>query len=361
MSESPKPKTSADYAMILATPPRNNRMVNLRPQTPSSSLITSPVTISPKASPYTQNPKYQDKPTSQNIIILEPDWENLPKSTILKKVFPEGFYYIPDDIHKTRTFYEFILVDSKSAEITHFSKNNSTTTYSKILIKRVITPEEWNQHLFTSKTFSEAFVPQTYHYMDYQTAWYNTLFYEEFNHSWFIYFSKQCPRLPRWFQTNWFDFFGPSPEILPKEIQDAYHYYQTLHKNPDEMAKISYTKIFGLCWIFCWKFDLHREKPVPYLKRKFMIKWWPKFEISRANIEIVKSHFKIKDKDKAISLSLPTRKEALFAMLEKETDPLKIVKIAQEISRITSEKASNSGSDLDPLNEDDCFGIELEG
>ena len=83
MSESPKPKTSADYAMILATPPKNNRMVNLRPQTPSSSLITSPVTISLKASPYTQNPKYQDKPTSQNIIILESDWKNLPKSTIL--------------------------------------------------------------------------------------------------------------------------------------------------------------------------------------------------------------------------------------------------------------------------------------
>ena len=44
-----------------------------------------------------------------------------------------GIFYIPKDLHKTRRFYKFILVDTKSVKITHISSRNdpSKIVYSK--------------------------------------------------------------------------------------------------------------------------------------------------------------------------------------------------------------------------------------
>lgn len=50
---------------------------------------------------------------------IEPKFDGPSIQEICIQIFPHGFNYLPKDISKTRTFYEFILVDTKSVETTH--------------------------------------------------------------------------------------------------------------------------------------------------------------------------------------------------------------------------------------------------
>jgi len=67
-------------------------------------------------------------------------------------MFPQDFHYPPIDTTKTRIFYEFILVDTDSVEISHTQDNNGHIMYSKIKILQVITPQEWNKPLYVMIT-----------------------------------------------------------------------------------------------------------------------------------------------------------------------------------------------------------------
>ena len=50
---------------------------------------------------------------------MEPEyWDKNPFKAIAK-VFPPRFHFKPAAINKTRTFYEFILIDSDSISIKH--------------------------------------------------------------------------------------------------------------------------------------------------------------------------------------------------------------------------------------------------
>ena len=46
-------------------------------------------------------------------------WDKNPFKAIAK-AFQPGFHFKPTTINKTRTFYEFILIDSDSVSIKHF-------------------------------------------------------------------------------------------------------------------------------------------------------------------------------------------------------------------------------------------------
>ena len=52
------------------------------------------------------------------------------------KAFPQGFHFRPSAINKTRTFYDFILIDTNSLSIKHFKDANdpNLNTHSTIQI-----------------------------------------------------------------------------------------------------------------------------------------------------------------------------------------------------------------------------------
>lgn len=74
--------------------------------------------------------------------IIEPEYQNLTLDETISKIFPQGFNFIPNDLRKTRKFYKFILVDTKSVEITHIpdKKDPSRIACSKFKIFKAINP-----------------------------------------------------------------------------------------------------------------------------------------------------------------------------------------------------------------------------
>ena len=119
----------------------------------SSAASSSRSAISWNPSSYSQivRPKvFQPRPQitgyfTKTIMVdltIEPEFDGPSALEVCKQIFPHGFNFLPEDLAKTRTFYEFILVDSKSAEITHVPNKHdpSKIIYSKLRIFRVLTP-----------------------------------------------------------------------------------------------------------------------------------------------------------------------------------------------------------------------------
>ena len=98
-------------------------------------------------------------------------WDKNPfKATT--KAFPSGFHFKPTTINKTRTFYEFILIDSNSVSIKHFKdpKDPSLNTHSTIQILKVMHLRQFGPNLNQTKKFSVSFDPIGYTYWDYMDA-----------------------------------------------------------------------------------------------------------------------------------------------------------------------------------------------
>ena len=95
---------------------------------------------------------------------------------------------------KPHQFYEFILVDTGSVEITHnVDKNNpQRIAFSKCQILKVMIIADCNKKPFTCKAFSQPFHPMSYNHIDYMYAWYNMFYLQSYHHSWFIQFSRGC-------------------------------------------------------------------------------------------------------------------------------------------------------------------------
>ena len=95
----------------------------------------------------------------------------------LQIFFQKDKFFISNDISKTRRFYEFILVDMESIQVSHIKNPEGTDiTYSKCKILKIISENDWEQSPFTHKRFSKNFVPQTFDYIDYKEAWFNTFY-----------------------------------------------------------------------------------------------------------------------------------------------------------------------------------------
>lgn len=101
---------------------------------------------------------------------------------------PEGF--------KTRKWYEAILVDTKSIELTHqnhkseklFCPTEEQIVFSKFKILHILSVADWNNHVLQPRNFSIQMTPPTYTYNDYKNAWYYFLFLKPgTEHSWFIF------------------------------------------------------------------------------------------------------------------------------------------------------------------------------
>ncbi|KAL4371334.1 hypothetical protein AHAS_Ahas06G0155400 [Arachis hypogaea] len=92
------------------------------------------------------------------ITALEKKWFKMDRRTLYKTIFPNTFHYLSISIQKIQIFYEFILVDTGSIELTH---NKDPTTkdviYSEIKIFKVIILSEWERHPFHCKSFTRKF------------------------------------------------------------------------------------------------------------------------------------------------------------------------------------------------------------
>ena len=86
---------------------------------PSVPSTYSDVVVSVRFSPVLEIKTYFQKSVSIPEALVEPEYDDPKIGEVVKKAYPSGFFYIPEDLHKTRRFYEFILIDTKSVEITH--------------------------------------------------------------------------------------------------------------------------------------------------------------------------------------------------------------------------------------------------
>lgn len=213
--------------------------------------------------------------------------------TIIQKLFPPNFQYILDSLLKTREFYEFILVDFDSAEITHTpSKNNaSKIAFSKLKIFKVISLSEWNQSIYIEKTFSEPYNPPKYNYVDYQKAWFYVLFLQPNNHLWFMHFVSNIQEFPTWF-FEWWMYFSPILEICSELVQQGFELFKTILKSPQSPRLLVFVMAFRIPWIICWDYCLQQRFPNPFplsLVRCIKVKWWTTIDNNQANSQAVKT------------------------------------------------------------------------
>ena len=100
-------------------------------------------------------PIYLTKETKLMLQVLEANHLSASGSIITKNIFQKNKYFISNEVLKTRKFYEFILVDTESVQISHISNPEGTdTAYSKCKIQKVLNEKDWDQNIFTHKKFS---------------------------------------------------------------------------------------------------------------------------------------------------------------------------------------------------------------
>ncbi|KAH1262325.1 putative Polyprotein CP [Glycine max] len=251
--------------------------------------------------PTKQTNNYIYKNKLLTVLQMEPEfWDKNPfKATA--KAFPPGFHYKPTTILKTRTFYELILVDSNSVSIKHFKdpKDQTLNTHSTIQILKVLQPRHFGSDLNKGKRFSVPFDPVGYTYWDYVDAWTKVFWHQNtrFKHSWLIYFkTNTIYNFPNWF-LQWWDFFGPIPEIFPETVQQGFSQFKKQYNSQESRipADLKYFSSFALSWIFSWQYRYSKTEKTnqyPSLQRHAFVKWWTQFDSSKADPEQVKLWFK---------------------------------------------------------------------
>ena len=199
-SPSPKTQTSSNISLSNRFPNKFTNLAEFPPlpsklrtyaQTVTASSLKSPASLNDSSSnsqsqansqinltksfpsPHSAESLQIIKSLEVNIFPIDQHIEHIQNPRqVISQMFPPGWYFQPEHPHKSQTFYEFILVDTNSILLTH-SKctfDTSRTAFSKCLIKKVISPFQWNGHPCNTRPFSQEFSPQEYNYYDYQTA-----------------------------------------------------------------------------------------------------------------------------------------------------------------------------------------------
>ena len=119
--------------------------------------------------PSSSNPQksvYYTKESRLLLQILELDHISVSGEISIKNFFQNEKYFISNEILKTRKFYEFILVDTESIQISHVQNPKSNgIAYSKCKILKVLNEKDWDQNIFIHKRFSEHFDPKLLTFM----------------------------------------------------------------------------------------------------------------------------------------------------------------------------------------------------
>ncbi|KAI5657202.1 hypothetical protein M9H77_25995 [Catharanthus roseus] len=266
-------------------------------ETPSFKLQHSPPISSTQHTSSTST-QYFTKPITTSITLTSftevPEFKVL--QNFLQRLFPQECQWLHDDPTKTQTYYELILVDSNSVEISHTpDKNNpQKIAYSKCTIKKVIKSTEWAS-IWSTKCFSVPFKPPGYTYQDYHMAWHQTFWKRPFDHSWFFIFHQNCSKdFPIWFY-EWWCYFGSIPDILPLIPYLDFQTWMNKMTGPRYTLPISFHAELRVPWIFCWSYKLQQLQPpqstIPdfplFLIREFKIKWWTGYSVAFCSQETV--------------------------------------------------------------------------
>ena len=95
---------------------------------------------------------YQTKENRLLLQILEPDHISVSGEIQTSKIFQNEKYFISNEVHKTHRFYEFILVDTESVQISHvMNPEGNDIAHSKCKILKVLNEKDWNQNIFTQE------------------------------------------------------------------------------------------------------------------------------------------------------------------------------------------------------------------
>ena len=314
---------------------------------------------------------------------MEPEFWDRNPNKVYFKIFPPGFHHQPIAFNKTQQFYEFILVDSDSISIKHYkdAKDASNITHSTIQILKVLTPASFGQNPNKTKKISQAFDPIGYNYWDYVQAWTHVFWKQNKagKHSWLIYFKHGVNyTFPNWF-LQWWDYFGPIHQIFPLEVQEGFQVFnKRFNKDLDNLPiELNFFTKFSLTWIFSWQYKYVQNsdhKVLPMLQRQAFVKWWPRFDTTKAMGESVTIWFKnnpnflqVADPETCKFLNQRAKITAALAAASSEDD---FVENLQDVlNLLKQDKESKKGKNKQDLpfcssstsdscsNEDDCYRI----
>ncbi|KAH1239044.1 hypothetical protein GmHk_08G023572 [Glycine max] len=213
-------------------------------------------------------------------------------------------------------------------------------------------------------------------------AWTKVFWHQnnKYKHSWLIYFKTNTVyNFPNWF-FQWWEFFGPIPEIFLEQVQHGFAQYNKMFNSQESqiLADLKYFSNFALSWIFSWQYysKTKYNKQFPSLQRHAFVKWWNQFDASKAKPDKVKIWFKahpefLKAADLETSLFL-NQKSQLAAFLagsnSKEhltrnlKEVLKLLQSQEEGSSSSKKEDINSSKNDNDFyqNEDDYFCICLD-
>jgi hypothetical protein len=236
---------------------------------------------------------YAENPHKEIIIFLEFSdikRENNPWNLMQRYLDTASF---PITAYKNRGYYEAIMKSSETCEITHYNTGNDQSNYgfSKIIIKKLIMPEEWGLSTLKEKEIflQDKKITIRYNYWDYVKALSKVFLYENTKkkHSWFI---KVCGEIykrpiPNWFY-DWWTNYGPSLSILPNNIMELYSQWVKISPKLYELdqslmisgsGSMFFFLEFSIPWIWKWKPEIgETDKEIPCLKRCFLTKFWDK-------------------------------------------------------------------------------------
>lgn len=141
------------------------------------------------------------KPNPVYILHIEPEHDDYTFKQLFNIYFYTDTHFQSTNLHKTREWYETLLIATKSVEISHAYQPDRNDpkkehlAYSKCKILQVYTPDAWKASAYTTPiAFPAKMIPSAYTYYDYIQAWSRFLFIRPCTHSWFFYFIKSCPQ-----------------------------------------------------------------------------------------------------------------------------------------------------------------------
>lgn len=249
------------------------------------------------------NFEYKESSHRDNIIILEHKdimlyFENNDDPWFLMTRYLDTATYAGYS-YKQRLYYENILKITGSVEFSHFTSGGNTSVYnfSKAIIKKIISPEEWGLSTLKEKEFilPPSKIPMKFTYWDYIESFHKAFLYEnpQRKHTWFF---KVCEKvynqskdIPNWF-SNWWISYGPSIDILPEEpfrrlygewlpVSPRYRNQAIPLKSEglEAISSMHFFMEFSIPWI--WKWSPHVDytpSKFPSLQRSYFTKFWPK-------------------------------------------------------------------------------------
>ena len=197
--------------------------------------------------------------------------------------YPKEFYY-----------YTQILVQTGSIVLDSTNRTGGEWAFSKIIIKKVISPDDWPGDLFVPREMKNV-IPKNFNYFDYMQAWESALYYNnrQRKFSWFLQFQLDEPRkpFPNWF-FSWFQDWGLYPIILPIKVEKVFKEF--VKTNPSMlMPRLFFTAFYQVPWIVRWEFAIvsragerfgENLRIIPWLGRKVLAKWWNKYEFFENHI-----------------------------------------------------------------------------